>query len=170
LTPTVRWAQAVLVSLLLALAGVSTADAAEWGTIQPGKSTMETVRARFGTPSKTSTQKQEGYDATQWVYEGASAPPGFVRLTLDFGLLTSLGFRADVVRTFSLAPKSGVFNRRAIVNGWGPPSNVGRENDLEVFFYDEGLLIYFAKDGWDTQLMVFTLPQALIEEPAKPKP
>lgn len=157
-------------ALLLLASMVSTAAAAEWGTIQPGTSTMETVRARFGAATKTTAQKQDGYNVAQWTFEGAGAPPGFVRLTVDFGLLTALGFRADTVRTFSLVPKPGVFNRRAIVNGWGPPTRVGREADTEVFFYDEGLLVYFAKDGWDTQLLVFTLPQTLIVEPEKPKP
>lgn len=159
-----------LVVLLLVAVAVQAAAAAEWGTIQPGTSTMEAVRARFGTASKTSTQKQEGYDAAQWVYEGATAPPGFVRLTVEFGLLTPLGYRADLVRDFTLAPKPGVFNRKTILNGWGTPARIGREGDLEVFLYAEGLLVYFGKDGWDAQVMVFTPPQPLTDEPAKPRP
>ena len=128
------------------------------------------MRARFGPASKTSVQKLEGYDAAQWVYEGAAAPPGITRLTVEFGFLTLLGFRADLVRDFSLVPKPGIFTRPTILNGWGVPMRVGREGDAEVFLYHAGLLVYFAKDGWDAQLMVFTPPQRLIDEPAKPQP
>jgi hypothetical protein len=145
------------------------AGAAEWGTIMPGTSTMEAVRTRFGPASKTSTQKQEGYDAAQWSYEGTAAPPGFTRLTVEFGLLTPAGFRADLVRDFTLTPKPGIFNRKTIINGWGVPNRIGRENDLEVFLYQEGLIVYFGQDGWEAQLMVFTPPQPLSAEPAPPK-
>lgn len=160
----------VLVLLAVAtLAAGPAAGAADWGTITPGTSTMAAVRARFGTATKTATQKQEGYDAAEWSYEGAAAPVGFTRLTVEFGLLTALGFRADVVRDFTLTPKPGIFNRRTVINGWGPPDRIGRENDLEVFLYQEGLVVYFSKDGWDAQLMVFTPPQAQSDEPAPPK-
>jgi hypothetical protein len=74
------------------------------------------------------------------------------------------------VRDFSLVPKPGIFTRQTILNGWGVPMRVGREGDAEVFLYRAGLLVYFAKDGWDAQLMVFTPPQPLIDEPAKPQP
>jgi hypothetical protein len=157
-------------ALFVIVAPVRPAAAAEWNAIRPGVSTMEAVRARFGPASKTSVQKLEGYDAAQWVYEGAAAPPGITRLTVEFGLLTLLGFRADLVRDFSLVPKPGIFTRRTILNGWGVPMRVGREGDAEVFLYRAGLLVYFAKDGWDAQLMVFTPPQPLIDEPAKPQP
>jgi hypothetical protein len=157
-------------ALFVIVAPVRPAVAAEWNTIRPGVSTMEAVRARFGPASKTSVQKLEGYDAAQWVYEGAAAPPGITRLTVEFGLLTLLGFRADLVRDFSLVPKPGIFTRQTILNGWGVPMRVGREGDAEVFLYQAGLLVYFAKDGWDAQLMVFTPPQPLIDEPAKPQP
>jgi hypothetical protein len=157
-------------ALFVIVAPVRPAVAAEWNTIRPGVSTMEAVRARFGPASKTSVQKLEGYDAAQWVYEGAAAPPGITRLTVEFGLLTLLGFRADLVRDFSLVPKPGIFTRQTILNGWGVPMRVGREGDAEVFLYQAGLLVYCAKDGWDAQLMVFTPPQPLIDEPAKPQP
>jgi hypothetical protein len=157
-------------ALFVIVAPVRPAVAAEWNTIRPGISTMEAVRARFGPASKRSVQKLEGYDAAQWVYEGAAAPPGITRLTVEFGLLTLLGFRADLVRDFSLVPKPGIFTRQTILNGWGVPMRVGREGDAEVFLYQAGLLVYFAKDGWDAQLMVFTPPQPLIDEPAKPQP
>jgi len=161
----------VVVALVLVLAlAVSSVRAAEWGTLEPGVSTMDTVRARFGTASKTSVQKLEGYEVAQWVYEGAAAPPGLTRLTVDFGLVMAVGLRTDVVRDFSLAPKPGIFNRRTVINGWGTPTRVGREGDLEVFFYPEGLLVYFGKDGWDAELLVFTPPQPLGDDPARPKP
>ena len=161
-----------LASLLLVVLATAVAHgtAAEWGTIRPGTSTMEAVRARFGAASKMSTQKQEGYDAALWVYEGAAAPPGFTRLTVEFGLVTPLGFRVDLVRDFTLVPKPGVFDRQTILNGWGPPARVGREGDREVFLYQQGLLVYFGKDGWDAQLMMFTPPQPLTDEPAQPRP
>ena len=164
-----RWYHLGL-ALLATVVVVSPAGAAEWNTIRPGVSTMEMVRARLGPASKTSVQKLEGYDAAQWVYEGTAAPPGITRLTVDFGLLTLLGFRSDLVRDFSLVPKPGIFTRRTILNGWGPPSRVGREGDAEVFLYQAGLLVYFAKDGWDAQLLVFTPPQPLTDEPEKPQP
>jgi hypothetical protein len=156
--------------LVLSLVAVPPATAADWNTIRPAMSTMETVRARFGPPSRTSVQKLEGYDATQWVYEDAAAPPGITRLTVDFGLLTLPGFRPELVRDFSLVPKPGIFTRRTVLNGWGVPSRVGREGDAEVFLYQFGLLVYFAKDGWEAQLLVFTPPQPLTDEPAKPPP
>jgi len=160
----------VALALILPLVTAWCAVAAEWGTIEPGTSTMENVRARFGPASKTSVQKQDGYDAAQWIYEGAAAPTGFTKFTVDFGLLTPLGFRADVVRDFSLAPKPGVFNRRTIINGWGVPQRVGRDGDFEVFLYPAGLLVYFARDGWEAQLMVFTPPQPREDEPGRPRP
>jgi hypothetical protein len=156
--------------LLLALVAARAATAAEWGTLQPGTSTMEAVRARFGAASKTSTQKLEGYDAAQWIYEGTAAPPGLVRLTVDFGLLTPLGYRADTVRDFSLAPRPGIFTRQTVISGWGLPDRIGRSADTEVFLYVEGLLVYFDKEGWNAQLMMFTPPQPLPSEPAKPRP
>ena len=105
--PLRRWPGGALVVFLFGAVAVQAAAAAEWGTIHPATSTMEAVRARFGTASKTSAQKLEGHDAAQWIYEGAAAPPGFVRLTVDFGLVTTLGYRADLVRDFTLAPKPG---------------------------------------------------------------
>ena len=47
----------VLVALAAAFAGTPAVRAAEWSTIVPGTSTMESVRARFGAATKTSVQK-----------------------------------------------------------------------------------------------------------------
>jgi hypothetical protein len=160
----------LLVALVASLAGALGAFAAEWSTIVPGVSTMEAVRARFGAATKTSMQKQEGYDAAEWLYEGAAAPVGFSKLVVEFGLLTPLGYRADVVRDFTLSPKRGIFTRDTVIGGWGIPDRVGRENDADVFLYQNGLVVYFAKDGWEAQLMVFTPPQPQVAEPARPRP
>ena len=59
--------------------------------------------------------------------------------------------------------------RKELAHRWKTVDRVGRENDLEVFLYPEGLVVYFSKDGWQAQLMVFTLPQPLSAEPAPPK-
>jgi len=163
-------AAVLLVAFAASLAGAVGALAAEWSTIVPGVSTMEAVKARFGAASKTSVQKQDGYDVAEWLYEGAAAPVGFIKLTVEFGLLTPLGFRADVVRDFMLSPKPGIFNRETVIGGWGVPDRVGREGESEVFLYQHGLVVYFAKDGWEAQLMVFTPPQPQGAEPARPKP
>jgi hypothetical protein len=135
------------------------AAAAEWGGIVPGMSTMETVRGRYGPPTRQATQKVEGYDTTQWVYEGAQAPVGFVRMTVDFGLLQDTRYRPDVVRAFTLEPKHNVFTRAAVLDGWGRPSGARRDGEIMSYFYDEGLIVYFDADGWAVRSMVFTPPQ-----------
>ncbi len=163
-------AAVLLIALAASLAGPAGAVAAEWSTIVPGVSTMEAVRARFGAATKTSVQKQDGYDVAEWLYEGPAAPVGFTKFTVDFGLLTPLGYRADVVRDFMLWPKPGIFNRGTVIGGWGVPDRSGREGESEVFLYQHGLVVYFAKDGWEAQLMVFTPPQPEGAEPPRPKP
>jgi hypothetical protein len=160
----------LLVAVAASLAGAVGALAAEWSTIVPGVSTMEAVKARFGAASKTSVQKQDGYDVAEWLYEGAAAPVGFIKLTVEFGLLTPLGFRADVVRDFMLSPKPGIFTRDTVIGGWGVPDRIGREGESDVFLYQHGLVVYFTKDGWEAQLMVFTPPQPQGAEPGRPKP
>ena len=144
--------------LMVALAACP-AGAAEWGLITPGTTTTEAVRARYGQPTKTTPKKIDAYDTLQWVYEGAQAPVGTYRMTVEFGLLTADGYKKDVVRDFRLDPKPGSFNKKLILDGWGDPSKVGKDGDLEVFLYQEGLLVYFDKEGWDVQTMIFTVPQ-----------
>jgi hypothetical protein len=146
------------------------AAASEWGTIAPGTSTMESVRAQYGQPTKAEAQKIEGYDAMQWVYEGAKAPGGIQRMTIDFGLLTAAGFKKEVVRSFRLDPKPNIFHRPSILNGWGLPTKVGRDGELEIFLYEDGLLVYFDKEGWVVQSMIFTPPQPVSAEPSQPAP
>lgn len=141
--------------LLLALP----ARAAEWAAIDPGRSTAEDVRARFGPATRTQAQKLEGHEASEWIYDGAQAPAGIERLTVEFGLLVAGAYRQDVVRALRLEPKPGIFTRRVVVQGWGEPLHVASEGDRDVFVYPEGLLVYFDKDGWDARLVLFTPPQ-----------
>jgi hypothetical protein len=133
--------------------------AADWGTIVPGTSTKEGVRARYGEPTTTSPVKVEGYDTMEWVYEGDKAPRGIRRLTVEFGLLTGTVYRPEVVRLFRLDPVPRVFNRQTILAGWGLPSRLGKDNDAEIFFYEEGLIVKFDQDRWAVVDMVFTPPQ-----------
>lgn len=155
----------MLLALLATLAGP--AWAADWGLIEPGVSTVESVRARYGPPTRATSQKVEGYDAAQWVYEGAQAPAGIVRVTVDFGLLTAAGYKPDVVRSFRLDPKPGAFNKKLVVDGWGEPARVGRDGAFEVFLYEDGLLVYFDQDSGNATAMVFTPPQPLGPAPAQ---
>lgn len=151
------------------LAAVGGAAAAEWGGIVPGTSTMETVRARYGAPTRQGTEKVDGWDTTRWVYEAAQAPAGFTRMTVDFGLLEPAGYRHDVVRAFTLEPKKNIFTREAVLDGWGQPSGARRDGETLSFFYDEGLIVYFDSDGWTVRSMVFTLPQPAQPAAAPPR-
>src|SRR5256885_2036071 len=89
LMPHVRLVAVLLAALILAPA----AFAAEWGLIQPGVSTTQTVRERYGAPSRTDRKKVEQYDTETWIYEGDRAPAGLLRLTIDFGLLRDNKYR-----------------------------------------------------------------------------
>ena len=137
------------------------AAGAEWGQIRPGTSTQAHVRARYGAPTRETPLKVDNYDTVQWSYEGPQAPTGINKMTVDFGLLTPSGYRKDVVRTFRIEPKFEVFNRKLVIEGWGPPSRVGTEGDLEFFLYEAGLLVYFDQDGRNVPAMIFTPPQKL---------
>jgi hypothetical protein len=151
----------LLVTLVLS-GGV--ALAAEWGTIAPGTTTLEAVRKRFGEPTRRSTQKVEGYDSTEWVYEGDRAPRGMRRATIEFGLLREGGYKPDIVRLLRLEPTPGVFTRTTVLRGWGPPSRVGKEGDAPLFYYEAGLIVLFDKDGWVARRMLFTPPQPPVRE------
>jgi hypothetical protein len=148
---------AVVVLTLLALSGP--AMAAEWGAIVPGISTMDTVRAQYGGPTRTQTQKVDGYDTTTWIYEDAQAPTGMTRMTVDFGLLQARGFERSVVRSFRLEPHPGVFTRDTVLTGWGRPTGVRKEGGTDSFYYEEGLVVIFDKEAWSAATMVFTPPQ-----------
>ncbi|HEY3099296.1 MAG TPA: hypothetical protein VGL14_10335 [Methylomirabilota bacterium] len=146
-------------ALLAWLALVGSATAAEWGAIQPGTSTMDSVRAQYGGPTRTETEKVEGYDTTTWIYEGTRAPTGLTRMVVDFGLLQAGGFQRAVVRALRLEPHRGVFTRDAVLAGWGRPTGVSKEGGSDSFFYEDGLLVIFDKDAWYAVSMLFTLPQ-----------
>jgi len=47
------------------------------------------------------------------------------------------------------------------VDGWGPPTRVGKEGDAEIFLYEQGLLVYFSPDAKQVTVMIFTPPQKL---------
>jgi hypothetical protein len=149
--------------LLLAILLLGTATvpgwAAEWGLIRPGVSSMSTLRAQYGQPTRVDRVKVEQYDTENWIYEGNRAPRGVERLTLEFGLLQQEKYRPEMLRAFRLEPKPGTFNRGVITNGWGYPDRMGRENNSDIFLYRDGLLVYFDEAGWNAKLMVFTLPQ-----------
>jgi len=152
--------------LLLLLAAPATA--ADWGQIKPAVTTQAEVRARYGAPTRETPQKIEGYDSLQWAYEGPQAPTGIAKMIVDFGLLTPSGYKKEVVRTFRLEPKPDIFNRKLMLDGWGPPSRVGKEGDAEFFLYEEGLLVYFSPDAKDVTVMIFTPPQKLPPAAAAP--
>ncbi len=148
--------------ILLGLVLIAVGEAADWGTIEPGTSTMDTVRARYGAATRTTTEKTEGYDTAQWVYEGARAPAGIQRLVVDFGLLVDKKFQPQVVRAFRLEPKPGVFTLDTVLKGWGEPSlssPVGEEP--RWILYDNGLVVYFDKQGRQVESMLFVVPQTL---------
>jgi len=143
---------------LLALAA-RPAETAEWGLIVPGTTTMEIVRVRYGPPTKSEPKKVDSYDTVQWVYEGAQAPVGMYRMSVDFGLLTANGYQKDIVRKFQLDARPGAFNKKLVLDGWGDPNNVGKDGDFEFFLYADGLLVYFDKEGWNVQTLIFTVRQ-----------
>ena len=145
---------------------VASAPASEWGNIIPATSTMDAVRTQHGGPTRTDTQKVDNYDTTSWIYEGAQAPVGLVRMVVDFGILQAGGYRRDIVRSFRIEPKPGVFHRRIVLQGWGAPERVGKQADGEVFYYADGLVVMFDKEGLQARTLVFTPPQPI--EPGKP--
>jgi hypothetical protein len=162
--------RALLVSLALTglLVGLAPADAEEWGAIEPGVTTTDQVRARYGAPSKETRGKADGYDILQWVYEGAQAPGGIQRMTVDYGLLTPQGFKPAVVRVLRLEPKAKVFGRNTVIQAWGVPDGITKHNELDTFFYKTGLLVNFDKEGDEAALLTFTPPQP-DTPPAAPK-
>jgi hypothetical protein len=159
---------ALIASLLLLWGGV--AGAAEWGTIAPGESTTDGVRAGFGVPSKAEKVKTDGYDTLQWTYEGDRAPAGMIRMFVQFGVLKPSGYQPNVVRTFRLDPKPRVFTRRQIVVGWGKPDKAGTQDGVPLFIYNSGLTVYFDKDIINAVSMWFTAPRPATGAEAAEKP
>jgi hypothetical protein len=164
-------ARALLVGVAVAglLAAPAGARAEEWGGIEPGVTTIEQVRARYGAPSKEARAKEQGHDTIQWVFEGPQAPGGIQRMTVDYGLLTPQGYRPTVVRAFRLEPKPKIFGKNTVAQAWGPPDAIGSQNDQETFFYKSGLIAIFNQDGTDSVVLTFTPPQPDSPAPAAPR-
>jgi len=160
--------RALLVALAMAglLIGRGSAVAEEWGAIEPGVTTADQVRARYGAPSKETRGKADNYDTLQWVYEEAQAPGGIQRMTVDYGLLTSQGYKPTVVRVLRLEPKSKVFGRSTVIQAWGVPDAITQHTGTDVFFYKTGLLVNFDKEGEEAALLTFTPPQPEAPAPA----
>jgi hypothetical protein len=141
------------------LAGPAVASAEEWGNITPGVSTIEQVRSHFGAPSKETRAKVEGYDTITWVFEEARAPGGMQRMVVEYGLLTPQGYKQTVVRVLRLEPKTKVFGKNTVVQAWGAPDGISRQNEQESYFYKSGLVVTFDKAGAEAVLLSFTPPQ-----------
>jgi len=148
-----------LLALTLLLALPWPAPASEWGNIQPGVTTLQQVQDTYGKPTKETKAKVDGYDTVQWVYERSQAPQGIVRMTVDFGLLASDGYKPTVVRLLKLEPSQWIFGRKTVVEGWGPPDGIGKGQGIETFFYKEGLFVVFDSEGDQAVSMIFSIPQ-----------
>jgi hypothetical protein len=165
-SPRALLAAIAMAGLLLSRGSVS---AEEWGGIDPGVSTVDQVRARYGAPSKETQAKADGYDTLRWVYEDARAPGGIERMTIDFGLLSPQGYKPTVVRVLRLEPKPKVFGRNTVIQAWGVPDGITKHNEMDVFFYKSGLLVNFDREGDEAALLTFTLPQPGTPAPVAPK-
>jgi hypothetical protein len=151
--------------LALVLFWPTLATASGWNNVDPGITTTVEVRERFGAPSRETHAKVEGYDTTQWIYEGSRAPAGILRITVDFGILTPAGYKPTTVRLLKLEPKPLIFGRNTVVEGWGIPDGIGDAEGLMTFFYRDGLFVVFDKAEGSATSMIFSVPQP---EPAKP--
>ena len=149
-----------------ALALPAGACAAGWGGIEPGDTTIEQVRERYGAPSKETKQKTESYDTTTWIYEGPKAPGGMNRMVVDFGILKPDGFKPNLVRVFVLEPKPAIFAVQTVIDGWGRPSAAGDQGGYPTMLYEAGLVVIFNKQTLWAESMTFTLPQPLPQAPA----
>src|SRR5436190_5982040 len=150
----------------LALALPAAACAAGWGGIEPGETTLEQVRERYGAPSKETKQKIETYDTVTWIYEAGKAPAGINRMVVDFGILKPDGFKANLVRVFVIEPRPSIFAVQTIVDGWGLPSAAGDSAGFPTMVYEEGLVVIFDKQTLWAESMTFTVPQPLPRSPA----
>lgn len=150
----------------LALALPAAACAASWGGIEPGETTLEQVRERYGAPSKETKQKIETYDTTTWIYEGPKAPAGINRMVVDFGILKSDGYKPNLVRVFAIEPKPTIFAVQTIIDGWGLPSAAGDQGGYPTMVYEEGLIVVFDRQTLWASSMTFTVPQPLPQAPA----
>ncbi len=154
-------------ALLLALLLLPTpAAASEWGGIEPGVTSVEQVRERYGPPSKETRGKVEGYDTVQWLYEGANAPAGMSKMTVDFGLLIQSAYKPSIVRLLTLEPKPAIFGKGTVVLGWGIPDGLADNPDGTVsMFWKDGLIVTLDKQSENAVLMIFSLPQPNLPTP-----
>jgi hypothetical protein len=151
---------AAAVLLLALLLSPWPAAGADWGSIEPGVTTLEQVRGRYGAPSKETRAKVEGYDTVQWLYEGSRAPAGIVKMTVDFGLLTPAGYQPSVVRVLTLEPKPAIFGPSTVIQGWGVPDGVKKNPDgTETLFWKNGLFVTFDKERQNALVLIFSPPQ-----------
>ena len=157
-----------LALLLVLMLFAAPAAASDWGGIEPGVTTIDQVRDRYGKPSKETRPKIEGYDTLQWVYDGDQAPAGIARMTVDFGLLVAGGYKPNLVRIFTLEPKPSMFGKSTVIQGWGIPDAIADNKDgTSTLIWKDGLLVQFDKEGKDSISMIFSMPQP-IEPPAPP--
>jgi hypothetical protein len=156
-------------ALLLVLAlMVEPAAASNWGGIEPGVTTVDQVRERYGRPTREARPKIEGYDTQQWVYEGGQAPAGISRMTVDFGFLASGVYKPTVVRLLTLEPKPLMFGKNTVIQGWGIPDGMAEHKDgSSTLVWNDGLLVTLDKEGKDAASMIFSVPQPLAP-PARP--
>jgi hypothetical protein len=164
---------AFLMLLFLALcssAAPSDVWALGWNGLEPGLTTIEQVRERWGPPTRETRGKEEGYDTVQWVYEGKSAPPGITRATLDFGLLGPEGYKPQLLRALRLEPKDRVFPRGTVIDGWGLPDLIHDEDQFPVFIYLKGLQVFFDPTGLAAVSMLFSPPLPVPAQPPAAAP
>ena len=161
----------LLLVLALALAVTAPAAALEWGGIEPGVTTVQQVRERYGQPNKDTRPKVEGYDTQRWVYEDARAPVGFYRMTVDFGILTPAGYQPGVVRLLTLEPKPNIFGRYTVIQGWGLPDVVNDDKKSgATLLWKDGLLVTFDESNENAVSMVFSVPQPIPLSPPNTAP
>src|SRR4029450_11732500 len=86
-------------------AGAPPAAARGWGGMEPTISTLDQVRERWGPPTMETRGREEGQDTIQWIYDGANAPPGMTRMTVDFGLLQPDGYKPRLGRALRRGPR-----------------------------------------------------------------
>jgi hypothetical protein len=150
----------------LALALPAAACAASGGSIEPGETSLEQVRERYGPPSKETKQKVENYDTTTWIYEADKTPAGINRMVVDFGILKPDGYKPNLVRVFVIEPKPSIFAVQTVVDGWGVPSAAGDSGGFPTMVYEAGLVVVFDKQSLWAESMTFTVPQPLPQAPA----
>jgi hypothetical protein len=145
-------------------------EPAEWGTLVPGETTMAAVRARFGEPSSVARKKLDRYESAEWLYEGDRAPAGMIRMHVHFGILRAGKYLPNIVRTFGLEPKPGVFTRAQVTLAWGKPQKGGTQDGVPMLIHDEGLVVYYDKDIVNAVSMWFTVPRPEPSGAEAPKP